>query len=129
MSVKSNKAQEPKPTANWEERQKLASFHQALLNPVQQAAVALFVAASLTITLAIATTKLSGVTDGQDWYMILVGLAGWWLLIWMIVAHFRPIAARINAVYLDEHRHLFPGAQPYRLESFLLQRSRKGSGL
>lgn len=62
MSVKSNKAQEPKPPANWEERQKLASFHQAMLNPVQQAAVALFVAAPLAITLAIAATKLSVIT-------------------------------------------------------------------
>jgi len=100
-----------------------ASFFQAQVGLMQQAAIGAQATAALVITLGLGMAKFSGVAAGQDWTALLFGVLGWLLLVVLLTASFGKAARRIERAYLADQARLFPGAEPYRLESVLLRRS------
>ena len=106
--------------ANWELRQKHASFYQTLVSSAQQAAISAATSVSLILTLGAAMTKLSGVPESQDWNILLIAVFAWGISSTIMVIGFSRSAKRIDMDYRSEHARIFPGHDPYRLESFLL---------
>lgn len=107
--------------ATWEERQKHAGFYQTQVSAIQQAALAFNTTGTLVITLAVAMSKMSGVTEGSDWAAVFIGVVGWLLLTVLLTHSHSRSAERVRQAYLLEHTQLFPGTEPYRLESYLLR--------
>lgn len=107
-------------TADWEQRQKHASFFQTQLGSAQQAAIGSQTSATLLLTMGLALSKFSGVGPGQDWSVVFVSALGWLVLGGLLTSGFSKSACRIRNTYLAEHAQLFPDALPYRLESYLL---------
>jgi len=112
--------QETGSTACWELRQKHASFFQTMLGSIQQSALASNTASAILLSLAGILTKLSGVAPSQDWKILFVAVIAWVVLSATMVTSFSRSALHIEETYLREHADLFPGAPPYKLESFLL---------
>lgn len=106
--------------ADWEAQQKHASFFQAQLSFPQQAAIASNAAMSILVTLGIAMKSFSGVTGDQDWQVLFVTVIAWMAVTFWLMAGFARSAWRVRARYRSEQVTLFPQAEPYRLESFLL---------
>lgn len=115
----------PPPTtavqATWEQRQKHAGFYQTQVSAIQQAALAFNTTGTLVITLAVAMSKMSGVTEGSDWAAVFIGVVGWLALTVLLTHGHSRSAERVREAYLLEHAQLFPGTEPYRLESYLLR--------
>jgi len=106
--------------ANWEARQKHAAFFQTQIGSAQQAAIASHTTSALLITLGLAVTKFAEVTPSQSWTLLFVATFFWLILTLVLTGGFSASAVRINKAYREEHDRLFPGQQPYRLESYLL---------
>lgn len=116
----------PQPTSgvapsSWEQRQKHAAFYQTQVSSIQQAALAFNTTGTLVITLAVAMSKMSGVTEGSDWAAVFIGVVGWLALTVLLTHGHSGSAERVREAYLLEHAQLFPGTEPYRLESYLLR--------
>ena len=108
------------PAADWELRQKHAAFFQTLVASVQQAAISANTASAVILTLGAVMAKFSDVLPSQDWVVLLTAIVAWTFVTGTLVTSFSRSAVRIETTYLQEHAKLFPGAPPYRLESFLL---------
>ncbi len=107
--------------ATWEQRQKHAGFYQTQVSAIQQAALAFNTTGTLVITLAVAMSKMSGVTEGSDWAAVFIGVVGWLALTVLLTGGHSRSAERVRNAYLLEHAQLFPSTEPYRLESYLLK--------
>lgn len=108
------------PDTSWEQQQKNAAFFQSQLTAVQQASLAFNTAATIIITLSVAMMKLSGFVGGGEFLPIILGVVGWGILTFVLTLSYRRSAKRVRAAYEREHKRLFPGTPPYRLESYLL---------
>lgn len=114
---------------NWESRQKHATFFQGMIAPVQQGAISAMTTSAIIVSIGGATAKFSGVAQSQDWLILFATVIAWILSAGLLVGSFSRSAVRIERRYLQEHAALFPGALPYRLETFLLDFADRSSFL
>lgn len=119
----------PSLSSNWEQRQTHTAFYQAQISSTQQAAIFAMGASPLLFVLGDTMTKLSGLRGDQDWAVLFVTIFAWFILNTIFAVSFSHSAARIRAAYHKEHAELFPGSDPYLLESFLLDFSDKNPKL
>lgn len=106
---------------DWEARQKHAVFFQSQIANTQQAALASYTFTAVLITLGAALAGTPGTADGHSAIILPVSVWIWLCVALLMTALFRKTARRIDRAYREEHVLLFPGAAPYRLESFLLR--------
>lgn len=106
--------------SDWEARQKHAAFFQSMVVSTQQAAGACYAVMTVLITLGVGLANLrhQPADHGPMFLQICVWI--WFAVITVMTAIFRRSAQRIDCTYRQEHAKLFPGAAPYKLESFLL---------
>ncbi|RZL81498.1 MAG: hypothetical protein EOP66_05810 [Sphingomonas sp.] len=105
---------------DWERRQKHAAFFQTMIASVQQSAISANTASAVIITLGGVMAKFSDVLPADGWMILFVSTIAWVALTATLVTSFSRSAVRIDEAYKREHAQYFPGAMPYRLESFLL---------
>lgn len=116
------------PPDDWEQRQKQANFYQNQIGLMQQAAIGWQATAALVVSLGTAMAKYSGVAPGQDWAALFIAVIGWLILAISLSNSFGKTARRIRDAYQHEQAAIFPHAEPYRLESFLLDREKNPAG-
>lgn len=108
-------------TADWEARQRHATFYQSKIANIQQGAVAALTGSTIIFTvLAVFVKDLELDSEGRT---VVIGAAilVWLLLLFMLSASHGASASRVRETYIKEHALLFAGTRPYRLESFLLE--------
>lgn len=98
---------------DWEQKHKLAAFHQSRLNNPQQSAIAANVALTAVFTVGM---KLSS----NDHIIMGISVILWLVMSLVLTASFSAVAVEIRAEYEAENRGVFGASDPIPLHSFLL---------
>ncbi len=101
---------------NWEDRQRLAAFHQARLVALQTGAIA---GATCAMGVWPIGVSLGIYFHAYEPVLSLTAIFWFGLTLRLLRPHARS-AMKINQLYLEEHRQIFGDAPPYPLMSFLL---------